>query len=197
MLHALRLRGPADHTAIIDRFALDSRDVGELLLDFEAYGWVRRVDGLTLPEWILTDTGRTRGEELLAAELDATGTRRAVTKAHKTFDTLDTRFSQMVARWAVHPTRDDPRARNDHSDRRWDFEVLGDLSALWRRSRRICEGLSGSLARFDGYFPRFTNAVSRTWGGGHGWMAGRDVDSCEAVWSELREDLTATLARHS
>lgn len=197
VLHALRLRGPADHTTIVDRFALDSRDVGELLLDFEAYGWIQRAGGLSMPEWALTETGRVRGEQLLAEELDVTGTRRAVTKGHKAFTALDSRFVQVVARWTVHPTRDDPRARNDHSDRRWDFEVLGDLSALWRRSRRICEGLSGSLARFDGYFPRFTNAVSRTWGGGHAWMAGPDVDSCQAVWSELREDLNATLARNA
>jgi hypothetical protein len=42
-LHRLRVKGMADAAAVAQRFALDRALADELLLDYQAFGWVTRV----------------------------------------------------------------------------------------------------------------------------------------------------------
>ena len=72
-LHAVRLRGMADDAEVAARFELDRSVSDELLLDFEAYGWVTRVDFAGTGGWTLTTAGRREDERRLADELAAVG----------------------------------------------------------------------------------------------------------------------------
>ena len=58
VLHGLRIKGMADATAVAKRFDLDPDLVNELLLDYEALGWVSRVSFADIKGWALTATGR-------------------------------------------------------------------------------------------------------------------------------------------
>ena len=52
VLHGLRVKGMADAAAVAQRFALDRELVAELLLDYEAFGWITRVHFADVDGWI-------------------------------------------------------------------------------------------------------------------------------------------------
>ena len=64
-LHAVRLKGMATAAAAAARFGMDRHEVGELLDDFAAYGWVRHVEFAGDGGWSLTDAGRVEDEQRL------------------------------------------------------------------------------------------------------------------------------------
>ncbi len=57
-LHAARLLGMADDDQVARRFDLPGDEARELLLDFQAAGWVSRVEFADLRAWTLTEAGR-------------------------------------------------------------------------------------------------------------------------------------------
>lgn len=194
-LHALRLRGAGDAGRVAGRFGLDRDVVDELLLDFEAYGWVRRADLAGPRTWTLTDAGRAEGERRLAAELDAAGdeARATVTEVHAAFLPLNARFQQACTDWQLRPAPGDSMAANDHTDHRWDDRVIAELGSLGRRLRPLADRLAAALPRFAGYADRYAAAVARVDAGERSWVDGLGRDSCHTVWFELHEDLLATL----
>ena len=193
VLHSLRIQGMADTARAARRFALDPAAVEELLLDAEAFGWVQRVGFADLTGWALTESGRNRGSQLLADELDRTGARAAVTAAYGAFLTFNARFLTVITKWQIRPTAGDPMAANDHSDWRWDEDVRKSLAGLVRRVRPITDDLEQALPRFASYPQRMTAALERADRGERKWIDGPRIDSCHTAWFELHEDLLATL----
>jgi hypothetical protein len=57
VMHGLRVKGMADAAAVAQRFALDRELVDELLLDYEAFGWITRVHFADVDGWSLTAPG--------------------------------------------------------------------------------------------------------------------------------------------
>ena len=57
-LHAIRLKGMADDAEVAARFGLDLTLARELLLDFQAFGWITRVEFVGTAGWTLTESGR-------------------------------------------------------------------------------------------------------------------------------------------
>jgi hypothetical protein len=82
VLHGVRVKGMTDVAAVAQRFSLDHQLVHELLLDYEAMGWISRVRFADVDGWALTARGRAENERRLAAELNQTGARSAVVTAH-------------------------------------------------------------------------------------------------------------------
>ena len=115
-LHGVRVLGFPTTSRIAVRFGVDRDAVEEALLDAEARGWVRTLTFGPTTGWSLTDAGRVEGEHRLAAELDRTGLREAVTAAHARFLPLNRRFGAACTDWQVRPTHLDPMALNDHAD---------------------------------------------------------------------------------
>ena len=192
-LHAVRLKGMADDGEVAARFALDRSESDELLLDFEAYGWVTRVDFAGTGGWTLTAAGRREDERRLADELAAVGAAEPVHDAYRSFLPFNGRLLKACTEWQLRPTPDDALGPNDHSD-----IVLGPARARragrpGRRARRRRRGLSGRLDRFAGYDQRYGAALTRAVNGEHAWVTRPRVDSCHTVWMELHEDLLATL----
>ncbi len=198
-LHGVRLLGFADTARIVSRFSLDRGEAEELLLDFEAYGWVRRSRFADTAGWSLTDSGRAENERQLAAELDQVGARPALADVHDRFLPLNTRFLEAVTRWQTRPSPGNEMAANDHTDFSWDDRVLESLSSLGRRLTPLSAALSHALTRFEGYADRYDVALSEAISGEHQWVDGVGFDSCHVVWMQLHEDLIATLGldRHA
>ena len=193
VLHAVRITGMADDAAVARRFGLDGAQVQELLLDFEACGWVRRAEFADLRGWGLTDAGRAEGQRRLAAELEEAAAGAAVIDAHAAFVRLNGRFLDAITRWQIRPEPWDAMAPNDHRDHRWDGRVLDTLAEHSRRLRPVDQQLSAQLSRFGGYADRFAAALDRVERGQTRWVDGPRIDSCHTVWFELHEDLLATL----
>jgi hypothetical protein len=192
-LHGVRLLGFAQTQQIASRFGLDGGEVGEKLLDFEAYGWVTHSEFADSAGWSLTDTGRTENERRLTAELDASGSRSTVVEGHRRFLPLNDRFQEAVTRWQVHPLPGGPMAINDHTDFRWDDRVIESLRSLGRKLIPLDADLVNALARFGGYAERYNAAVARVVSGEKRWVDGLGIDSCHVVWMQLHEDLLASI----
>jgi hypothetical protein len=192
-LHAVRLKGLADDTEVASRFDLDRSESGELLLDYEAYGWVTRSDFAGTAGWSMTTAGRQEDERRLAEELQATGTLTAVHDAYREFLPVNTRLLKACTDWQLRPTRNDPLAPNDHSDIRWDQQVLAELATVGDELDRLGVALGTRLERFQGYERRFHQALTRALNGDPAWVTRPRADSCHTVWMELHEDLLASL----
>ena len=60
-LHAIRLKGMADDAEVAARFRLDLALARELLLDFQAFGWITRAE-FRRDRWLDLDRIRTFGK---------------------------------------------------------------------------------------------------------------------------------------
>jgi hypothetical protein len=192
-LHAVRLRGMADDDEVAARFNLDQAVAAECLLDFQAVGWITRVEFAGTAGWTLTESGRAENERQLAHELASTDLTTSVRHSYQAFLPQNDRLLRACTDWQLRPSAADPLAVNDHTDRGWDQRVLGTLTALSEQLGTLCLELGGRFARFDGYAERFSAALKRVEQGEQSWVTRTKVDSCHTVWMELHEDLIATL----
>jgi hypothetical protein len=192
VLHGPRVLGFASSSRIAARFRLDAGFVDELLLDYEAKGWVRHSSFAGNSGWWLTDDGRVENERRLAIEIDRAGARDAVTGVHAEFIPLNRRFGTACTNWQIRPTRADPMALNDHTDWPWDERVLRTLKVV-DMFRQMCTRLAECLQRCDGYTDRYSSALAKLEAGQRRWVDAPDFDSCHTVWIQFHEDLLATL----
>ena len=192
-LHAVRLKGVADDCEVAARFGLEPETTTELLLDFEAYGWITRVEFGETKGWALTERGKQQGERLLAAELDQVGARPEVTGVHEEFLPWNACLQKACTDWQLRPTGTDPLAVNQHDDPDWDERALAALVRLDEALRPLTARLTERLARLEGYDTRFSAALARVRAGDPSWVTKVGADSCHTVWMELHEDLLATL----
>lgn len=191
--HALLLTGMADPATVARRFSLDEVEVGELLLDDEARGWVQRVGFADQSWWALTIAGRAEHSRRLAAEVADAGAGPVIAAVHREFRPLNARLLAAVRHWRTRPVPGDPLAANDHRNFVWDERVLIELHVLVREVRPLCERLESSLDRFAGYPERLAVALRRVDHGELAWIDGPESDSLHGVWRELRDDLLASL----
>jgi hypothetical protein len=192
-LHAVRLKGMADDAEVAARFTLDRAESDELLLDYEAFGWVTRVEFAGTGGWTLTTAGREEDERRLAEELNRSGATPAIHDAYGTFLPFNGRLLKACTDWQLRPSPDDALAVNDHMDIAWDQQVLAELATLGDELDLVAETLGTRLERFQGYDHRFHAALTRALNGESAWVARPRADSCHTVWMELHEDLLATL----
>ena len=193
VLHAVRLAGMADDHQVAARYGLDQAATSELLLDLQAYGWVSRVDFAGTGGWTLTDTGRRRNEQQLAAELARVGAAAVVAAVHRDFLPSNARLLRATTDWQLRPSASDPLAPNRHDDPDWDARVIDDLTRICDDLDELEPRLTARLSRFAGYHARFTGALTRVRDGDDSWVTRIREDSCHTVWMELHEDLIATL----
>ena len=192
-LHAVRLKGMADDPEVAERFDLDRAQMAELLLDFQAYGWVSKVDFAGTSGWTLTAAGVEQNQRQLAAELVACDAVGVVRDCYRRFLPHNGRLQQACTDWQLRPTASDPLAPNDHFDATWDRPVLDTLDLLDAELADIVVELTAALTRFEGYDERFNDALARAQAGDPDWVTGVKIDSCHTVWMELHEDLLASL----
>jgi hypothetical protein len=192
-LHAVRLNGMADDARVANRFGLDLAEVAELLLDFQAYGWISRVDFAGTGGWTLTAAGLAENQRQLAAEVGAGAGADVVRDCYRRFLPRNGELQQACTDWQLRPTTSDPLAGNDHFDLVWDRRVLESLDVLDAALSALVGELTDVLARFAGYDDRFDQALGRAQAGDPAWVTGVGIDSCHSVWMELHEDLLATL----
>jgi hypothetical protein len=192
-LHAVRLNGMAADAKVAERFGLDRAETSELLLDFQAYGWISRVDFAGTDGWTLTASGLAENQRQLAAELGAAACTDVVRDCYRRFLPRNAELQRACTDWQLRPSASDPLAGNDHFDPVWDRRVLESLDVLDAVLSALVGELTDALVRFAGYDDRFDHALGRAQAGDPGWVTGVGIDSCHSVWMELHEDLLATL----
>jgi pyruvate,orthophosphate dikinase len=150
-------------------------------------------DGLvesTAGAYRLTDAGRGRSNELLAAEREAWGAD-AATVALDSFLEIDHRVKEVVTDWQM---RDD-QTLNDHTDADYDASVLDRLTAIQADALAWISPLEPTLPRLSDYRARLTRALEAAQAGDGRYVASPRVDSYHGIWFELHEDLIQLAGR--
>jgi pyruvate,orthophosphate dikinase len=154
------------------------------------------VDGLAATvagAYRLTDAGKTRASELLAADRDAWGSE-AATAALDAFLELDRRMKDAVTAWQLRPTEGEPVV-NDHSDAAYDAQVLDRLTGIGVDADRWLEPIAAASLRLAPCRTRLARALEGARAGDQRFVASPRVDSFHGVWFELHEDLILLAGR--
>lgn len=190
VLHAVRTLGYADTDRIAAKAGMENNsaavpDATEHLLAAQARGWIMWTAFAGDGGWSLTEDGKTHGERLLAAELDAIGARSGVSAVYEDFLPLNVLVARACTEWQLTEldVSTDP------------VSLTATLEALQRGAEAL-ESLEirlvAHLNRFAGYRSRFLHAVGQA-ATDPGWITSTERDSAHRVWFELHEDLIATL----
>ncbi|MEX0768133.1 MAG: helix-turn-helix domain-containing protein [Microthrixaceae bacterium] len=193
VIHALRLRGPASARVVADRFSLDEGFVQNSLNALVEEGLARRYEGV-LSGWLLTASGRSEGERLLAEQLEVQGLQSTVITFYQQFLVLNPLLLSICTDWQVRLVGEE-ELLNDHQDTERDASVLRRLDELHSRAVDLLGELTACLDRFEGYSSRLSRAHERIGLGQTEWLTGPSIDSYHTVWFELHEDFLATLGR--
>lgn len=192
-LHGVRVLGFSSPRSVAGLYGLDPAEVEDHLLDAEAFGWVRRTDFAGQSGWSLTDRGRAENERRLAAEVDAAGVRDRLEEASRRFAPLNERLGRVMTQWQLRPTPQDPLARNDHRDARYDDAAAARMFRLGEEVAGVTALLSAALPRFAVHQPRIDHAVSQIRAVRNAWVDSPELPSLHTVWIQLHEDLLASL----
>jgi pyruvate,orthophosphate dikinase len=188
-IHAVGIKGivPAEAVAIA---LLSTPDVVRPLLDrLVDEGFVVAVAGA----YRLTDAGRSRRAELVAAGQKALGAEGALA-ALDGFLALDQRVKGAVTDWQLRPTGGEP-VLNDHSDPDYDGAVLARLAGLHAEAAAWILPLEMAWRRARRYRVRLDGAMERALDGDHRYIASARVDSYHGIWFELHEELILLAGR--
>ncbi|MEV4276555.1 transcriptional regulator [Actinoplanes xinjiangensis] len=190
VLHTLRCLGFTDLDRVADAAGLTTPDTESRLIDLAVDGLVTRTPG-AFGGWGLTEAGKTEDARLVAAELDAAGTRKEVTAAFEAFLVLNPELLDLCTAWHLRPVDGVP-GTNDHTDTAYDARVLARFVDLDRRAAAVCAALTAALPRFGRYRGRLTAALDLARAGKREHLADTTT-SYHSVWFQLHEDLLVTL----
>ncbi|NIH78129.1 transcriptional regulator [Amycolatopsis viridis] len=190
VLHALRCGGSAGLTRLAAATGLGESEVESELIDLAVAGLVTHFPG-EFGGWALTDDGRAADAEWISTELDTAGARAAVTAAYHRFLPLNPELLDLCTAWQLRVV-DGVLTGNDHRDPAYDARVLDRFAEFHRRATVVCDELAAALPRFGRYRVRLTNALTQAARGALEYVADSTA-SFHTVWSELHEDLLATL----
>jgi DNA-binding MarR family transcriptional regulator len=191
VLHGLKLKGFAEPPAIAAVAGVDEAAVVTALAALAEAEMVKRRDG-RISGWSLTPDGRTKHADLLSAHAKATGEHDNMHAQYTEFLVLNAELLAVCTAWQVRDLANNEL--NDHLDPDYDAEVIDRLKGIHEGVTPICHDLSGRVARFTPYHPRFVTALDKVDQGLTEWFAKPIIDSYHTVWMELHEDLLATLA---
>jgi pyruvate,orthophosphate dikinase len=155
------------------------------------------VDGLAATvagAYRLTDPGKERAAELLAADRSLWGSE-AAGAALDAFLALDRRLKDAVTAWQLRPTDGGEPVVNDHSDAAYDSSVLEALAEVGADADEWLAPLESASLRLHGYRARLSRALELARGGDQRFVASPRVDSFHGVWFELHEDLIRLAGR--
>jgi pyruvate, orthophosphate dikinase len=185
VLRAIAIKGFALRDAIADTVLAAPDAVGPIIDALVAAHLVESTAGA----FKLTDAGRARTDELIAAERDAWGVD-AASAALDGFLDIDHRVKETVTAWQL---RDG--AVNDHGDADYDALVLDRLAAIHADATAWLTPLVADCPRLGDYGSRLSRALDTARGGDGRFVASPRVDSYHGIWFELHEELIQLAGR--
>jgi hypothetical protein len=183
--HALRIKGFAKSEVIAEVADLPPTLVDEHLSDLQAREWAMLREARML--WQLTPVGREEHRTALAADVGHIHIAEELRGAYESFLGVNEQFKGLCGDWQL---RDG--APNDHTDARYDGEVIERLVALNEAALPIVDTMGGVLARLSPYGPRLASTCRRVLAGETNMFTGVMCGSYHDVWMELHEDLILT-----
>ncbi len=189
VLRALFVKGLATPELLAPAVLMSQEELGEVLERMAADGLVAAKG----PMYRLTDEGKARGAEFMAADRESWGVDNA-NRALDAFLEFDLRMKEIVTAWQLRPVGGQ-QVMNDHTDAAYDSAVLTDFAGLHRDAATWLEPQVTALVRLSDYAARLATAASRVAAGEHGYIASPRLDSYHGIWFELHEDLILLAGR--
>jgi hypothetical protein len=180
--HALRIKGFADVGTLSDMSALASIEVEVHLGDLSGNGFA--VFRETRELWQLTPEGRVAHVEHLEVDLEGIDPVEVLGDPYATFLDHNTEFKALCGDWQLR--EGEP---NDHSDPKYDADVIERLDDLHGRADPIVAEIGELLDRYRPYSNRLGSVLVRVQGGESNMFTGVMCGSYHDVWMELHEDL--------
>jgi pyruvate, orthophosphate dikinase len=186
VLRTIAIKGFALPEGIADAVRARADDVCPVVEALVSEGVVESSAGA----YKLTESGRSRADELLARERDAWGIDNA-TAALDAFLDIDHRVKDVVTDWQMR----DAQTVNDHADADYDAAVLDLLVAVHADAMAWLGPLEAKVPRLADYGFRLGRAIEGAQGGDGRFVASPRVDSYHGIWFELHEDLIQLAGR--
>ena len=133
----------------------------------------------------LTESGRTRLTELLAAERGAVDPA-AADRVYERFLVINADVKPLISRWQLARDAAGPAEA---------AAVLDELHRLHRDVLPVIDAASALIPRLGGYAERLDAALRRAREGDMTWLTRPMVDSYHTVWFELHEELIGMAGR--
>ncbi|HEU0190157.1 MAG TPA: MarR family transcriptional regulator [Mycobacterium sp.] len=167
VLQAIRLKGRVAVAALAETLRVRPADLATTIDELTGAGLVVSGDSVRLSE-----AGRTRCDELLAAERAGIDID-ALAAAYQRFRAVNDDLKALVTDWQLN--RDDRM-----SDR---------LESIHRTVLPVIAAAATQLPRLAGYADKLDTALARISAGDPGWLTRPMADSYHTVWFELHEEL--------
>jgi hypothetical protein len=178
VLQAIRLKGRVSEAALAATLGAPVATVAAEVAELAGAGLV--VTGTSIK---LSDAGRTRCAELLAAEradVDA----QTLAAAYDRFRVVNAEFKAVVTDWQLREGQP-----NAHDDAGYDAAVLARLDDVHHRAIPVIVTAATQLSRLNAYADKLNTALARIVTGETSWLTRPLVDSYHTVWFELHEEL--------
>jgi pyruvate,orthophosphate dikinase len=186
VLRAIAIKGFALAEGLADAVLASAQDVQPVVDDLVDEGAVESSAGA----FKLTEAGRRRSEEALAAERARWGADGAVAALDAFLD-IDHRVKEVVTAWQMR----DAATPNDHSDPDYDAQVLERLAAIHEETLAWLAPIQPKAERLADYGTRLSRAIDAAKDGDGRYVASPRVDSYHGIWFELHEDLIQLAGR--
>ncbi|NUS94576.1 MAG: hypothetical protein HOQ36_19575 [Nocardia sp.] len=180
VLQAARFKGRPTESDLAAAAGLTDAALAAVLEPLLVAGELQRVGGRVK----ITATGRTRLDDLLAAE-QATVDRTLLRQRYRGFGAVNEDFKQLVTDWQLI----DGTRPNDHTDAEYDARIVARLGELHERFAPLLAEFVELAPRLAQYPDRFDGALAKIRSGDPAWLARPLVDSYHTVWFELHEEL--------
>jgi hypothetical protein len=190
VLHGLKLKGFAEAEALSSCIGVKAAAVTSALNALQAEGLVIHRDG-RISGFALTSSGRVAHNELLAADVQASGQQALLHSNYESFLPLNAELLAVCTAWQVVDIENN--VLNDHADAAYDQGVISRLGMINQRVLPITAALESGLSRFGCYQARFDVSLVRVQAGEREYFAKPIIDSFHTVWMELHEDLLKSL----
>lgn len=182
--HALRIKGFSKSDTLSEIVALDVDVVEKHLQDLQAEEMAMFREARSL--WQLTPAGRAAHPEVLAKDIAGLDLDSLKPHYHNFLEINDT-FKHLCGDWQL---RDG--APNDHSDAKYDKEIIQRLMKLHGNAEPIVLTMATIVPRLSPYVPRLDSTCKLVVGGANNMFTGVMCGSFHDVWMELHEDLILT-----
>ncbi|MHC3004881.1 MarR family transcriptional regulator [Gordonia sp. GN26] len=179
VLQAVRLKGRASADQLSATTGIDADELQQTLDQLAAAECVIAKGPLVR----ITDTGRERLAELLAAERADIDTD-AFSSVYASFRDVNGDFKALITDWQLRDGQPNP-----HDDASYDAAVLARLPHIHDRVSVVVAEAGRHVPRLSRYGTKLDEALERMNAGDTSWLAKPIADSYHTVWFELHEEL--------
>lgn len=185
ILISTKLKGFSEPKDVAGNLGVSDAEVGMLYDMLMRDGLVHaRPAGLKL-----TVAGQNAAAQAFASERKGLD-RWIFTALCKDFRELYMNYKDIVSDWRMVKTQQGP-ARNTHRDIAYDDALMDEVFAACSALAPLLDDLGAMIPRCQMYRRRLDAALTALEAGDTRFMADTDVDSIDAIWSELSVDLSA------